>query len=182
MFDWLSVALYVLPFYWKTRYVSLLGTKESTAAPPLVTTFTIIYYDFVFFTPLATSFLSSVAGTPLLGAFFAAGSSFFGDTVFLGSEILAFFGGRSTFCGVTDFFGSGAFCFVVLVGGGIVALGTEAGLESAGFGLVLSALVLEADGLSSFFLVYILANLALVFGGISYLYNNDYSRFSIIYF
>ena len=46
----------------------MFGTKESTAAPPLVTTFTICSSDFVFLTPEEAVFLLSVAGAVRFGA------------------------------------------------------------------------------------------------------------------
>lgn len=45
----------------------MLGTRESTAAPPLVTTLTIFYSDLVFLIPEDTSFLGAGAAGLLGG-------------------------------------------------------------------------------------------------------------------
>lgn len=70
-----------------------MGTKESTAAPPFVITFTICSSDFVFFIPDVASFLS---GEVLTGAPRLAGTFFFGESAFIG---VGAFGGE-TFAGL----------------------------------------------------------------------------------
>ena len=105
-----------MPPSWKTLYESLFGTNASTAAPPLVITFTICSYDLVFFTTFVASFLSSILSSATValrfGESLAGGSTFLGLRPFLG--VGAFFGdgtffGVVTFFGVSTFFGYGVF-------------------------------------------------------------------------
>lgn len=82
----------------------MFGTSESTAAPPLVITFTICSSDFVFLMPLVASFLSyflsSATGPLRFGGSLAGGSTFLGLGAFLGD---------GAFLGVATFFGVAAF-------------------------------------------------------------------------
>jgi hypothetical protein len=111
-----------------------MGTRESTAAPPLVITLTIFSYDFVFLTPLVASFLSAPTGALLFGSLDAEASflglgSFLGEGTFLFELFLSTL---ATLClvslaGVADL--TDALLFVALMGAGGSALAGVLGLE-----------------------------------------------------
>ena len=157
----------------------MLGTSESTAAPPFVITFTICSSDFVFLIPDVASFLSveELTGAPRLGeasflgesAFFAVGTFeplrgvIFGVGALGGDTFAAFLGFESAFPAFPPF---PAFPFVATTFYGLLALSDfpEEGGREADREFFLSSLLLEVAG--SAFLAYTLACLALALGGI----------------